>query len=155
MIDMSDSQRDKFLAKPRMATFCYVGKNGAPIGVPVWFEWDGRIVRINAGVTSAKIKYLRQDPRISLVLCNFLDEPEGWIAFHGEVCINEKGATELGERLMVRYWPMTGDPVTDARRSAYMEAFRKQEGQMECFVLELTPKRIQCKWEFDDPGDAF
>jgi hypothetical protein len=113
------------------------------------------VLRLNSSVTSPKLKYLRKDPRICLVAGNQLDEMEAWVAFYGEVRILEEGARELGERLMVRYWPISGDPVRDARIARYKEAFRAQEGLMESYVLEMVPSRIKAHWEFDDPGESY
>jgi PPOX class probable F420-dependent enzyme len=158
MTAMSDSQREKFLARARIATLTYIGKDGAPMGVPVWFEWNGRVIHIVTPKTSPKVKYLRQDPRVCVIAGNNMEEPEGWVAMHGEVRIVDKSQdwhVEFGARLQPRYWALTKDPAVNARREAIRAAYREGQGAMDCYLLELAPSKIVARWEFSDPGDNF
>ena len=77
----------EFLATPRLAILIYHGKRPAPTGVPVWFDWDGEVLRMFAGRGSPKVKHLTEDPNISVLVTNRVGEPEAWVAFDGKVQI--------------------------------------------------------------------
>ena len=35
------------------------------MGIPVWFDWDGEVVRMFAGKDTPKVHRLRRDPKAS------------------------------------------------------------------------------------------
>lgn len=95
----SEYERELFLQEPRVASLMYWGTQPAPIGVPVWFEWDGKTVRMFAFRTTPKIKHMKKNPHISLLAHNRTGEPEGWVAFDGVVRISDISANEWGQFL--------------------------------------------------------
>ena len=130
------ASRERFLERTRLGVLVTNRREGTPIGVPVWFEWDGSVVRMFAASTSPKLRRLRNDPRASLLVTNHLDEGESWVAFDGEVSISESGGFELAERLAPRYWDLD-----DPERSATLELWRQARDHLS--LLVLTPKRIR------------
>ncbi len=46
------------------------------MGIPVWFDWDGEVVRMFAGKDTPKVHRLRRDPKASVLVTNHIDEPE-------------------------------------------------------------------------------
>ena len=64
------------------------------MGIPVWFDWDGEVVRMFVGKDTPKVHRLRRDPKAS-VLVNHIDEPERWVAFDGLVSITEPVDSKL------------------------------------------------------------
>ena len=46
IIQLDDKARDEFLAQRRLAILSTNGKAGYPVSVPLWFEWDGKVVRM-------------------------------------------------------------------------------------------------------------
>ena len=85
---MNDDQRKDFLAEPRYGILNTTRSDGLPIGVPVWFDWNGETVRMFTSVVSPKIKRLQADPRASLLVVNYLSEQEAWVSFDGSVSIH-------------------------------------------------------------------
>ncbi len=136
-IDLTDAEtRDRFLDRPRLGTLSTNRREGTPMGVPVWFEWDGSVVRMFSATTAAKVKRLRNDPRASLLVTNHLDEHENWVAFDGKVTISDEGGIELAERLAPRYWDLE-----DSERLETLEVWRKGKDFM-C-LLTLDPTQIR------------
>jgi len=131
-----DESRDLFLSTPRLAILMTNRREGTPIGVPVWFEWDGSVVRMFAANTSPKVRRLRNDPRASVLVTNHLDEGECWVAFDGEVSISDPGGFEFAERHAPRYWDLE-----DPERRDMLELWRKAEGIL-C-LLTLKPTKIR------------
>ena len=97
---MTPEKREKFLAKTRYGYLTTLRRDGSPISVPVWFEWDGAVVRIFTGKASTKVKRIRHDPRVTLLATNQLDEKEAWVAFDGRATIEPEGGFELAGDLL-------------------------------------------------------
>jgi PPOX class probable F420-dependent enzyme len=133
---MSDEERQRFLSKPRYGILNTLRSDGWPIGVPLWFDWNGETVRIFTSVVSPKMKRLQRDPRASLLVVNDLKEKESWVAFDGKVSIQDEGGLELAEELASRYWDLS-----DPGRQETLELWRKAAAALR--VLELRPDRIR------------
>jgi PPOX class probable F420-dependent enzyme len=136
MAAMTDADRAAFLAKTRLGMLSTLAADGAPVTVPVWFEWDGTTVRVFSGATSGKLKRIARDPRASLTVTNAVGEPEGWVAFDGNIEVRSEGAIELAERLAPRYWDMTRPEL-----KAAVEGWRNMAGELR--LLELRPAAIR------------
>ncbi len=133
---MTDAERDAFLAEPRYAILTTLRKDGSPVSVPVWFEWDDNVVRMFTHIVTAKLKRIQHDPRASVLVANRVDEPETWVAFDGRLTVREDGGLDLAERLAPRYWNLD-----DPARSGALEAWRQMASGWR--LLELVPERIR------------
>jgi len=133
---MNEEERQRFLMEPRYGILNTLQKDGLPIGVPIWFDWNGETVRMFTSVLSPKIKRLQADPRASLLVVNHLTEQESWVSFDGSVMIHDEGGIELAEKLAHRYWNLS-DPV----RQETLELWRKAAAALR--VLELRPVRVR------------
>ncbi len=136
MAKLTDAERDQFLSETRLGILNTVNADGFPIGVPVWFDWDGETVRMFTLDTSPKVKRIRADNRASLLVVNHLSELERWVAFDGNVRIVEEAGIKLAEKLTKRYWDMS-----DPQRKETLELWRKSADSL--WVLELSPTRIR------------
>ncbi|NKC01466.1 MAG: pyridoxamine 5'-phosphate oxidase family protein [Pseudomonadales bacterium] len=103
----NEEERDAFLAEPRLAILMSNRKSGTPIGVPVWFEWDGTVVQIFAGKGTSKLQRIQNDPRVSVLVTNSLGEQEVWVAFDGTATVHDDGTAELVARLGPKYWDLS------------------------------------------------
>ena len=130
-----EAQRDAFLAAPRLAILMTNRDGPAPIGVPVWFEWNGATVAMFADATSPKVRRITRDPNASVLVTNTLGEAEAWVAFDGTVEISP-GGIELATRLAGRYWDFS---IRGNR--AVLDAWQ-QTPEALC-QLTLTPRRIR------------
>ena len=126
---------DAFLATPRLAILMMNRAAPAPIGVPVWFEWDGTTVEMFAERGSPKIVRLERDPNASVLVTNAIGEREAWVAFDGPITI-APGGIELAERLAERYWDMS-----DAGHRAVVEQWRR--GADALCRLSMSPSAIR------------
>jgi general stress protein 26 len=132
--------RDQLLSTTRLGILITHRSRGAqmgvPMGVPVWFQWDGELLRCFASKTSAKIKRLQSDPRASLLVTNVVGETEGWVAFDGTIEIHDKGGIELAETLAARYWNLD-----DPEKRAALDGWKQVP---DAFVLlTMRPGRIR------------
>jgi len=136
MASMTETERDQFLATTRIGIFATLRRGGFPVAVPVWFAWDGRVVRMFTSARSGKVARLRRDPRASVLVANSVGEREAWVAFDGTVTISSEAAIELAERLARRYWDMA-----EFARQATLSEWRRAAPSLR--VLELAPQAIR------------
>ena len=132
---MNDAERDTFLAERRYGILTTLRRDGAPVSLPVWYEWDGTTVRMFCHEASAKLKRLKHDARATLLVVNHPDEPENWVSFDGSISNRNEGGLELAERVFDRYYPLG-----DGRRSA-LESWRRMKDEWR--LLELAPANIR------------
>jgi PPOX class probable F420-dependent enzyme len=100
---MTDAQRDAFLAQPRIAILSTVDREGAPVAVPIWFEWDGARARLFTGRSSPKVRRLRSDPRVCLTVAEPAERTEAYVIIEGTAEL-EEGGWALAQRLAPRYY---------------------------------------------------
>ena len=132
----NEAHRDEFLAKPRLAILITNDAPGAPIGVPVWFEWTGTKVHMFAGKETPKINRIKRDARASVLVTNAVGEPEAWVAFDGLIDLNDDGGIELAARLVDQYWNMD-----DERLRSVLTSW--QQAPDEFCLLTLRPEKIR------------
>ena len=136
---MTEQEIETFLREPRLAILMYKGVRRGPTGVPVWFDWDGATVRMFASRTSPKVRQLQSDPAISVLVTNHVGEPEGWVAFDGDMEIGDFDAAEwaaLIDRVAPRYW--------DLSNPDYRTTIDQWRSSPEAFVsLTLQPEKIR------------
>lgn len=136
MATMSDEAREAFLAETRLGVLSTLRDDGAPIAVPVWFEWDGSHARMFTTASSGKVERLARDARASLLVAARIDEPEAWVAFDGRIEILEEGAGDLAERLAAKYWDLD-----DPDKRATVDMWRGAAAVLR--LLDLTPTAVR------------
>lgn len=136
MGQMSEADRDAFLAVTRYGILSTLRKDGSPVAIPVWFDWDGSSVKMFTYLGSPKLRRLANDARASVLVTNHIDEKEMWVAFDGTVSVGEEGGFELAEKLAQRYWDLE-----DPGRASALEGWRAMESGWR--VLEMVPGRVR------------
>jgi PPOX class probable F420-dependent enzyme len=119
MAEMSNAQRDEFLAGKRYAILTTLRADGSPVAVPVWYGWDGRSLKMFTHVSTQKMKRIRRDPRATVLVANTFGELEAWVAFDGAIVIHEDGGLELALNLADKYWE-----VDNPERAATLDEWR-------------------------------
>ena len=132
---MTDEFRDKFLSQTRYGILTTLAKDGSPISVPVWFDWDGKAVRMITAENTAKVRRIRRDARVTFLVTNHPDEDDAWVAFDGLAEVHP-GDSELLERIAAKYWDMS-----DPERRATVDSWKSDINEL-C-VIELVPSKIR------------
>src|SRR5215207_676619 len=104
MAEMTEQQRDDFLAGARIATLVTLQADGAPTGLAIWFEWDGERARAFTSRGSPKVRRIQADPRVCLVVAEPTGVPEAWVTIEGTARIVDEGGMDLARRLAPRYY---------------------------------------------------
>lgn len=101
----------KLLDGVRLATLIQTRSNGSPIGLPVWYDWTGKELKMFAAEDSHKVERARRAPTASVVVVNNVDEPSGWVAFDGDLVVRQGEGFGLASDLAARYLDLS-DPVS-------------------------------------------
>lgn len=65
---LSQAELDTFLSEPHIAVVATTGPSGKPHAMPVWYLWrDGKVL-FHTGPESKKLRNLRKNGRISVVV---------------------------------------------------------------------------------------
>lgn len=135
----TEADINEFLATPRLAILMYQRSVTAPTGVPVWFDWDGATLRLFSGRSSPKVQRLQESPTASVLVTNHVGEPEGWVAFDGEIVVSEFERSDwesLIDRVAPRYWDLSDE--------GYADEIAGWRSSPESFAaLTMTPERIR------------
>src|SRR5713226_4425660 len=111
-----------------LATFM---PNGSPQVTPIWFDFDGKYIRVNSARGRVKDRNMRRDPRVALSILD-PDNPYRYLEIRGRVIkITEEGAVAHINALAKKYrgvetfHPRSSDEV----RVMYVIEPRRVSGQ--------------------------
>lgn len=139
MAQMTPERMDEFFTRTRHGILLSTRDDGAADGVPIWFDWDGEVVRFFSSATAPKIDRLGRDPRIAVLVVNDIDETPAWVRFEGnaEIDLDADAKSLAVDVLAPRYWDLT-EPgyasVVEQWAAAPSDAF---------VVVRLEPTRIR------------
>lgn len=106
-----DSHAD-LLEKKGFAYVSTIQPDGSPQASVVWFGWDGEHLLISSKEQRQKLRNLRRDPRLSVVISD-PDNPYRYLELRGRVeRIEPDPQAELADELSYRY---TGQPAPQPR----------------------------------------
>ncbi len=84
----------QFLRDPNYAVVAALREDGSPHQTVIWIDGDGEHVLLNLNEERAKLQYLRDDPRVSLLVLH-REDPYRWLGIDGRVVeITTEGAYE-------------------------------------------------------------
>jgi PPOX class probable F420-dependent enzyme len=99
-------------------------QDGSPQVTPVWFDYDGKHIRINSALGRVKDKNIRRDPRVSLSIQD-PDNPYRYIQIRGKVVdITQQGADDHIDSLALKY---LGQPKYPYRQAGEVRVLYKIE----------------------------
>ena len=102
--------------------------NGSPQVTPVWFDFDGKYIRVNSARGRVKDKNMRRDPRVALPILD-PDNPYRYLAIRGRVVkVTEDGAVEHINAL--------------ARKYRGMETYRNRSPDEVRVMYVIEPRRV-------------
>lgn len=100
-----------FLQEPNYAVVAVLRDDGSPHQTVIWIDWDGEHVLLNLNQERAKLRYLRDDPRVSVLVLH-RENPYQWLGIDGEVAeITTDGAYEHIVRQSVVYFGRNSYPL--------------------------------------------
>ena len=97
-----DEKARRFLEEPFVGEVTTLRPNGSPHTTVVWVDVDTDVVMFNTAVGRAKERYLRNDPRVSLIVV----DPENtyrWVSVDGTAELTTDGADAQIDKLAKKY----------------------------------------------------
>ncbi len=101
MATLTEKQRE-FLEQPFVGEVTTLRPDGSPHTTVVWVDVDTDEVIFNTAVGRAKERYLRQDPRASLIVVDPQD-PYKWVSVAGRAELSTEGADGEIDKLAKKY----------------------------------------------------
>jgi len=122
---------DLVTTKKAFANLATVMPNGGPQVTPIWFDFDGKYIRVNSARGRVKDKNMRRDPRVALSILD-PDNPYRYLEIRGKVIrITEDGAVAHTDLLARKYLSVERNPSRrpDQVRVMYVIEPRRVAGQ--------------------------
>ena len=122
---------DLLTTRRAFANLATVMPNGSPQVTLVWFDFDGRYIRVNSARGRVKDRNMRRDPRVALSILD-PDNPYRYLSIRGRVItITEDGAVEHTNGLARKYLGVDENPNRFAgqERVIYVIEPRRVSGQ--------------------------
>jgi len=136
---LSPEDLGSLLIDPKVAILATRGADGSELLAPVWHEWSNGGFTIVIDGNDAKIRNLRRDPRLSVVVAE--DEPPyRGIEVRGEAKFVEMSAAPILRRLAERY-------LRNRDVETYLE--RMRGWTQEAAVIRIEPRVVRA-WDFAD-----
>jgi len=99
--DLRPDDLDDLLERPLLAVLATRRSNGDVLLSPLWHEWRDGGFNIFTGGDDVKVRHIRRDPRVAIVVCEH-EPPYRGIEIHGRARV-EPGDPETGFRIASRY----------------------------------------------------
>ena len=99
------------LERPLLAILATIMPDGSPQATPLWFDYDGECIRVNAVVGRTKDRNMRRDPRVALVIVDDAN-PYRYVQIRGRVVkivegdAARKHIDDLSRRYTGREWAL-------------------------------------------------
>jgi len=127
-MDMTESERDEFLADLHVGILAIARKDKGPLALPIWYQYEDGDVVIHMDGSSVKAKLLRAAGRATMTV-QTETAPYKYVSVEGPVVVQAEERDDLA--MAVRYlgpefgrWYVDNNPSTD-----------------ESVVARLTPER--------------
>jgi PPOX class probable F420-dependent enzyme len=103
----------KLLDRPVTATICTINADGSPQSTVVWFEWRGGEIVLFAFEEAVKVRNLRRDPRVEVVVIAHDRERDPGVPPYVRIIGTAEvrpGDPEIPDRFAIRYGNPDGYP---------------------------------------------
>lgn len=130
---LSQSELDAFLSEPHIAIVATTGPSGKPHAMPVWYAWREGKVLFHTGADSKKLRNLRKNDRISVVV-DTKTAPYKAVVIEG-TAKQLPGDKALGRDIAIHY-------LGEQMGAAY--AARSEEPGA---LVEVTPTKV-ISWDY-------
>ena len=87
---------------PVLGILTTVNPDGSPQATPLWYYYDGEHFNVTAYPHRVKVRNIRRDPRVTLVVVDTANYGDPLIV-SGVAELVEEGAAEATERVAIRY----------------------------------------------------
>jgi nitroimidazol reductase NimA-like FMN-containing flavoprotein (pyridoxamine 5'-phosphate oxidase superfamily) len=99
---MTPAELDAFLAEADVIMLASLRRDGAPLVVPVGFDWDGESFHVTIALDHAGVSRLRRDARVSLAVSSHPAFPTKFVVVEGRAEEVPDPDGEVSKRILFR-----------------------------------------------------
>jgi PPOX class probable F420-dependent enzyme len=99
--DLRPEDLDDLLERPLLAVLATRRARGDVLLSPLWHEWRDGGFNVFTGRNDVKVRHIRRDPRVAIVVCEH-EPPYRGIEVRADARV-EPGDPEIGRRIAARY----------------------------------------------------
>ena len=125
----------RFLASPRLAYLCTIGKNGYPHVVPIYFARDGDDVIFGTDRDEAKVRNALRNPKAAVVIGGVPETDDAGYMIQGNLSVEHHPRPALVRRLLRRY-------ESDKEAEKHLDEWVRSDR----VLLRLRPSRVIRVW---------
>jgi len=137
-MSMTRQEMEEFLSEAHIARIATVKKDGSPHVAPVWFLWEGGQLVIVTYTDSLKVKNLKRDNRVAVVID--ISDPGKGVIVEGEATVSKDRVEETTRRVSAKY-------MKPEELDSYLESVLK----VPLSVITVKPKKIMT-WDYSKTG---
>ena len=146
---MDEQRLDAFLRDRRVAVLAIPRDGKPPLSTPIWYDWDGRRIRVQVEATSTKARLLERAGGTRRVALTVQAEapPYRYAVLYGPATLgpNEPG---LRQRIARRYFGRTAGDMYVKQE----DAAGRDESKLR--IIEIVPDRV-ASHDFGPEAGAF
>ena len=98
---LNDPIAKELLQSTIPARLAYIGSDGGPRVVPIWFHWNGKQIVLGTPLTAPKVKALRKNPKVAVTI-DTNDWPHKVLQIRSGSGLNVKGHGMNWQRVPLR-----------------------------------------------------
>jgi PPOX class probable F420-dependent enzyme len=150
-IRMSEDEVRKFVRESKTIILCSNGPTGVPHPMPMWFQVDDDFcIKITTYARSQKVRNLRRDPRVSLLV----ESGEEYAELKGAVLYGKAEIIEDVDRVIETLMTASGraDGADPEQAEAMRQAMRAQAAKR--VLIEVRPDHI-VSWDHSRLGGVY
>ena len=132
VLPVTTQQLEKITMPPLLGILATGNPDGSPQATPIWYLYDGKTFDITCYADRVKVRNIRHNPRVSLVIVDTVSYGEPLIV-NGTAELVEEGAAEATERCAVRY---LGEKEGKVEAANLLAAGPR-------LIIRVTPDRIR------------
>ena len=135
-MEITPTELREFTEKPLLAVLSTVNPDGSPQATPLWYHYDGEQFNMTAFTTRVKVRNIRRNPKVSLVVVDTARRGGQGLVVNGTAVLIEVGVPEATLRNAIRY-------LGEGRGRGRGRAMAKQLTETAARVLiRVTPERM-------------
>ena len=102
-MEITPTELREFTEKPLLAVLSTVNPDGSPQATPLWHHYDGEQFNMTAFTTRVKVRNIRRNPKVSLVVVDTARRGGQGLVVNGTAVLIEVGVPEATLRNAIRY----------------------------------------------------
>jgi PPOX class probable F420-dependent enzyme len=127
---MTPQAIEAFLNRPLIARLATVRADHSPQLTPMWYLWEGGALYMSTRASSAKVKHIRSNPRVAVVV-DIMEAPRKNIivTIEGRAEVLTEKVAEWTAKIRRRYMPASAD-------------LHPQDPEPRV-ILKITPRKVE------------